>query len=260
MARSTYYYKPRDPAKNEEAERLKRDIMMIFKKTPFYGYRKVCKALQDQGWNILPKQVWRRMKKMGLRAIYPKPNLSKPRKDHKKYPYLLKDITIDHVNQVWATDITYLRLRGGFVYLIAIIDLFSRKILSWRISNTLDNWFCIRALEEALLKYGQPEIFNSDQGSQFTSEDFIKTLEDRGIDISMDGKGRALDNIFIERFWRSLKYENIYLNDYQTVPECRAGVKRYFRFYNTQRYHQSLDYKTPDEFYYEGFSSLVKAA
>ena len=146
------------------------------------------------------------------------------------------------------------------MYLIAIIDLFSRKILSWRISNTLDNWFCIRALEEALLKYGQPEIFNSDQGSQFTSEDFIKTLEDRGIDISMDGKGRALDNIFIERFWRSLKYENIYLNDYQTVPECRAGVKRYFRFYNTQRYHQSLDYKTPDEFYYEGFFFFRKGS
>jgi putative transposase len=198
------------------------------------------------------------MQDMGIQAIYPKPNLSKSAANHKKYPYLLKGLKIDHPNQVWATDITYLKLSGGFVYLVAIIDLFSRKILTWKISNTLDISFCLDAIDEAFEKYGKPEIFNSDQGSQFTSIEFTGRLENKHIKISMDGKGRALDNIYIERLWRSLKYEDIYIQQYETMTECIKGVRNYFKFYNAERFHQSLEYLTPDEIYFGYKNSLLK--
>lgn len=190
------------------------------------------------------------MREMGIQAIYPKPNLSKPAPGHKIYPYLLRGLVVDHANQVWATDITYIKLSVGFMYLVAIIDLYSRKVLSWRLSNTLDVSFCIEALNEAVARYGVPEIFNNDQGSQFTSNDFTGLLEKHGIRISMDGKGRAKDNIYVERLWRSLKYEDIYIKGYTTVPECIDGIKRYFEFYNAGRFHQSLEYWTPDEIYF----------
>lgn len=189
------------------------------------------------------------MRKSGLRAIYTGKWTSIPAKGHARYPYLLRGKAIWLPNQVWATDITYIRLKGGYVYLAAIIDLYSRKVLSWRISNTMDAEFCVAALEEAIAIWGVPAIFNTDQGSQFTSEAFIGVLESHGIRISMDGRNRALDNIFVERFWRSLKYEDIYLKDYQTMEELKQGLKRYFGFYNSERFHQSLDYKTPDIVY-----------
>lgn len=230
--------------------------MEELKNRPFYGYRKITLALQEKGYDITRKQVRRLMKKMGLRAIYPKKNLSKARKEHKKYPYLLRGKVISFPNQVWATDVTYIKLNGVYVYLVAIIDLYSRKVLSYRISNTMDVQFCIDALEEALMLYGTPAIFNSDQGSQFTSEAFTEILKDHGIQISMDGKGRALDNIYVERLWRTLKYEEIYLKSYGSMLELRDSVKRYFDFYNSERFHQSLDYGTPDEIYYAAFESV----
>jgi putative transposase len=251
IARSTYYYKP---VENEEDEQYKLLIFEEYKESPFFGYRKITEALQKKDYIINRKRVLRLMREMGIQAIYPKPNLSKAAQDHKKYPYLLKDLVIDHPNQVWATDITYIKLFGGYVYLVAIIDLYSRKVLSWKISNTMDVSFCLEALFEAFEKYGQPEIFNSDQGSQFTSIDFTKELDNKKIRISMDGKGRATDNIYIERLWRSLKYEDIYIREYETITECALGVRKYFEFYNTQRFHQSLKYKTPDEIYF-GFNN-----
>jgi putative transposase len=189
------------------------------------------------------------MKKAGLRAIYAGRRTSVPMRWHQKYPYLLRGKAIWLPNQVWATDITYIKLSGGYVYLVAIIDLFSRKVLSWRVSNTLDAEFCVAALEEAIARYGIPAIFNTDQGCQFTSEAFTGTLERYGIKISMDSVNRALDNIFVERFWRSLKYEDIYLNDYRTIVELKTGLARYFRFYNSERFHESLGYETPDTIY-----------
>lgn len=219
---------------------------------PFYGYRKIAKALEAH--SVTRKQVRRVMKRMGLQAIHPKPNLSKPRKEHKKYPYLLKDKLIWCSNQVWATDITYLKINGCHVYLVAIIDLFSRKVLTWRVSNTMDASFCIEALEEAIFLFGTPAIFNTDQGSQFTSDDFIAVLKKNNIEISMDGKGRALDNIYVERLWRSLKYEEIYLNAYKNMTELKESINKYFTFFNTERFHQSLDYETPDKIYYSVFA------
>lgn len=204
------------------------------------------------------------MKKAGLRALYAGKKTSLPAKGHARYPYLLKGKDIWLPNQVWATDITYIRLKGGNVYLVAIIDLYSRKVLSWRISNTMDAEFCVAALEEAIEVWGTPAIFNTDQGSQFTSDAFVDVLESHSIRISMDGRNRALDNIFVERFWRSLKYEDIYLKDYQTMDELKQGIKRYFDFYNSERFHQSLDYETPDAVYsscfQEGRHGLKNAA
>ena len=191
----------------------------------------------------------RLLRRMGLFAVFAKPNTSKPHPKHVVYPYLLKDVIVKRPNQVWSTDITYIRLAQGFAYLAAVIDWHSRAVLSWRLSNTLDSSFCVEALEEALRKYGRPEIFNSDQGSQFTSDDFISKLIGAKISISMDGKGRAFDNIFIERLWRSVKYECIYLNDYRNIPDVRKGLRNYFEFYNNERFHQTLDYKTPWEVY-----------
>jgi putative transposase len=199
------------------------------------------------------------MKKAGLRAIYAGKRTSIPGKGHKKYPYLLRGKHIWLPNQVWATDITYIKLKGGNVYLVAIIDLYSRKILSWRVSNTMDAEFCVSALEEAIALWGEPAIFNTDQGSQFTSDAFVGALESRGIRVSMDGKNRALDNIFVERFWRSLKYEDIYLKDYQTMSELKLGLRRYVEFFNGERFHASLDYATPNETYADRFNEEQQA-
>lgn len=208
-------------------------ILEELKRHPFYGYRKVAVALEDMG--VTRKQVRRIMRRAGLRAIYPGKRLSIPSRFHEKYPYLLKGKNIWFPNQVWASDITYIKLPSGHAYLVAILDLFSRKILAWRLSNTLDAEFCVSALDEAILVHGVPAIFNTDQGSQFTSEAFTNVLKRHSVRISMDGVNRALDNIYIERLWRSLKYEEIYLNEYQTMEDLKSALKRYFTFYNTER-------------------------
>ncbi|MCP4553300.1 MAG: IS3 family transposase [Bacteroidetes bacterium] len=221
ICRSAYYYKTR-PAKLIDDDKYKRLIFEEYLKCPFYGYRKITKALKKKDYIINRKRVYRLMREMGIQAIYPKPNLSKPCPGHKKYPYLLRGLEINYPNQVWATDITYIKITGGFIYLSAIIDLYSRKVMSWGISNTQDTEFCIDVLEKAVKKYGKPEIFNSDQGSQFTSNDFTDKLKEYKIKISMDGKGRATDNIYIERLWRSLKYEDIFIKGYNTVKDCMA--------------------------------------
>jgi len=255
ISRSSYYYKP-EPNVNEEDIIILKAIMEELKLRPFYGYRKIALALKDMG--VTRKQIRLIMVKAGLRAIYPGKRLSEPNKQHEKYPYLLRDKEIWLPNQVWATDITYIKLSGGHVYLVAIIDLFSRKTLSWKLSNTIDTEFCIAALDEAIMIYGIPAIFNSDQGSQFTSDAFTDKLKSHKIRISMDGKGRALDNIFIERLWRSLKYEEIYLNEYRSMEDLKIALKKYFNFYNTERFHQSLEYETPDEIYYSVFNEQPK--
>lgn len=244
IAKSSYYY---ESGKIDEEDLLiKEDIDKLYTKHPYYGSRRMRVELQKLGWTVGRKRTSRLMSEMGINAQYPKPNLSKPNKAHKKYPYLLKGVVPIKPNQVWSADITYIPLDKGFLYLMAVIDWYSRKVISWRLSNTLDTRFCVEALEEAL-QTGFPEIFNTDQGVQFTSEEFIKILEDLGIKISMDGKGRALDNIFIERFWRSLKYEDIYIKRYESGKEAHIGIKLYIEFYNYQRPHQSLGYKTPHE-------------
>lgn len=247
LNRSTLYYEP--VRVDERTLRLMNRIDEIFTAFPFYGSRRILVTLQEEGWDVGRDKVRSLMRKMGLEAIYPKTNLSKRNQEHKIYPYLLRGLEITGPGHVWSTDITYIRLLKGFVYLVAVIDWYSRYVLSWRISNSLDADFCIEALEEALTK-GRPLIFNTDQGSQFTSNEFTGILLDNGIKISMDGKGRALDNVFVERLWRSVKYEKIYLNDYQTVREVKEGMKDYFLFYNTKRPHQSLDYKTPYQVHY----------
>jgi putative transposase len=234
----------------QERTDLKGYVTQEYMTHPFYGYRRITTALKRKGLDVTQKKVRIAMGEMNIKAIYPKPNLSNPGKGHRIYKYLLRGLTIDHANQVWATDITYIKVNGSFVYLTAVIDLFSRKVLTYRISNTLDAGFCVDALLEAFDKYGKPEIFNTDQGSQFTSEEFTGELKKRDIRISMDGKGRALDNVYVERLWRSVKYENIYLNDYKDLKELKGGVKCYFEFFNTERYHQSLEYATPDEVYF----------
>jgi putative transposase len=253
ISRSSFYYKPQDAGEDQDILDLQL-ILEVCRKIPFYGYRKISKQLLPDHLGLTRKRVRRIMKRFGIRAIYARRNLSKARKEHKKYPYLLRNKIIRYPNQVWASDITYCKLPGGHVYLVVILDLFSRKVLSWRLSNTLDAAFCVEALEEALEKYGTPAIFNTDQGCQFTSDDFIAVLKKHHIEISMDGKGRALDNIYVERLWRSLKYEDIYLKSYESVIELREGIKRYFEFYNTERFHQAHDYLTP-EVMYESFSS-----
>lgn len=224
-------------------------IDRIYTARPIYGSRKMTVRLQELGYQVNRKRIQRLMRLMGLEAFYPKPNLSKPCTDHKKYPYLLRGVVIVAVNQAWGTDITYIPLKGGFLYLVAIIEWRTRLVLSWRLSNTLDTGFCIEALVEALNKYGEPEIFNTDQGVQFTSKEFIKVLEDRKIKISMDGKGRWADNVLSERLWRSVKYEDIYINRYETGAQVANGLKDYFLFYNNERPHQSLNYRTPQAAY-----------
>jgi putative transposase len=246
LNRATYYYEPvGESPLNLELMRL---IDEQYMRTPFYGWPRMTAWLQQQGYAINHKRVQRLMHKMGIQALYPKPSLSQPHPEHKIYPYLLRGMEITQPNQVWSTDITYVPLRHGFLYLVAVMDWFSRYVLSWRLSNTLDNLFCRQALQQAL-QVGHPTIFNSDQGVQFTALSFTALLEKAEIQISMDGKGRALDNIFIERLWRSVKYEDVYLNDYATGPALFAGLTRYFLFYNQERPHQSLNYRTPAQVY-----------
>jgi putative transposase len=246
LQRSSYYYRPvqTDPFNLE----LMHAIDRIYTRRPIFGVRRIQEMLRREGKIVNHKRVHRLMQVMGIQAIYPRRSLSAPGKPHRIYPYLLRGLRILHPDQVWSTDITYLPLRGGFVYLVAVMDWFSRYMLSWRISNTLDVVFCLDALEEAL-SHATPEIFNTDQGSQFTSADYTGRIEVAGIRMSMDGRGRALDNVFIERIWRSLKYEDIYLKGYETVPEITDGVNDYFTFYNHERPHQSLAYATPAEVY-----------
>ncbi|MBS3822108.1 MAG: IS3 family transposase, partial [Phycisphaerae bacterium] len=250
LHRSTLYYQPR----GEDAfnERLMRLIDEQYVQTPFYGVEQMRlhlnRILAPQRVKINAKRVRRLMRLMGLEAIYPKPRLSLPDKAHRVYPYLLKDLTIDQPDQVWATDITYIPMHRGWVYLVAIMDWFSRYVLAWEVSTTLDASFCVDALKRAL-SLGTPEIFNSDQGSQFTSEAFTGVLREAGIAISMDGRGRVYDNIFVERLWRSVKYEEVYLHDYQTVAEAVSGLGRYFAFYNHERPHQAFNGLTPAEMY-----------
>jgi len=256
ISRSAYYYRP-VPECNEFEIKVLKKILQIMKRLPFYGYRRVWRELKDK--NVSETQVKLIMKKAGLLAIYPKRKLSKPNKYHKKYPYLLKNKDIWLPNQVWAADITYIRLQGSYVYLVAIMDLYSRRVLAWRVSNSLSTEFCLEALSEAICLYGIPAIFNTDQGSQFTSEAFIEALERKHIAISMDSVGRAADNIYIERLWRSVKYEEIYLQDYAGMRELENSLTRYFNFYNTERFHQSLEYQTPDEIYYGKFKQRSAA-
>jgi putative transposase len=250
LNRSTYYY--RQIGESEENQLLMAEIDRIYTERPYFGARRITKYLNKiMKWgNVNRKRVSRLMRLMGIEAIYPKPRLSKPSEGNHKYPYLLKGMPINHPNQVWSSDITYIPTAKGFVYLVAIIDWHSRYVLSWEVSNSMESSFCVKALERAISKYGVPEIFNSDQGSQFTDRRFVGVLEREGIRISMDGRGRCLDNIFIERLWRSVKYEEVYIKGYETLPEARAGLREYFLFYNVGRLHQSLDYKTPSEVHF----------
>jgi putative transposase len=255
VSRSGLYYEPEPTSPDELA--LMRRLDELHLKYPFYGSRKLADELRGEGYGVNRKHVQRLMRVMGLEAMAPKPKTSEPHPEHVLYPYLLRGLTVSRVNQVWATDITYIPMKAGFVYLVAIMDWYSRRVLSWRVSNTLDSSFCVEALEEAFARFGQPQIFNTDQGAQFTAEAFTKPLRDRGIAISMDGKGRCLDNVFVERLWRSLKYEEVYLYVYDGVVEARAGIGRYFAFYNDKRSHQALGYQTPAAFY---AAELRKAA
>jgi len=248
LPRSTFYHVPK-PVTDAELE-LMRLIDRCHLEHPYYGSRRIRDWLEDEGHQVNRKRVQRLMRTMGLVALYPKRNLSLANQAHKVYPYLLRGQVIDRPNQVWATDITYIPMARGFVYLVAIMDWYSRRVLSWRVSNTMDTSFCIDALNEAIETYGVPEIFNTDQGSQFTSEEFTGMLKQHGIRISMDGKGRWVDNVFVERLWRSVKYEEVYLRAYDSIDDARNSLDRYFAFYNTKRRHQSLDRQTPDSVYY----------
>jgi len=250
VPRSTHYYKPRS-VRDSDLELMKL-IDVIFTKWPFYGSRRMTAELRGDGHHVNRKRVQRLMKLMGIQAIYQKPNTSKKHPDHTIYPYLLRNMAIDKVDQVWCSDITYVPLAKGFVYLVAIMDWFSRRVLAWRVSITMDADFCVEALKEALDRYGPPEIFNTDQGAQFTSAPFTETLSAAGVKISMDGKGRYLDNIFIERLWRSLKYEEVFTRAYTSVADARMRMGIWLAFYNDERKHQALDYKTPRQIFEAG--------
>ena len=245
VGRSSIYYAP--VSEREENLALMRMIDQQYTQTPFYGVRKMTQWLRALGEQVNHKRVRRLMQVMGLEAVYPKPRLSQPAVGRRIYPYLLRGVAICRANQVWSADITYIRLKHGFVYLVAIIDWYSRYVLSWEVSTTLQVDFCLSALDWALAQ-GQPEIFNTDQGAQFTSAEFIGRLESRQIRISMDGRGR-LDNVFVERLWRSVKYEDVYIKDYHTVDDAVRNLRSYFEFYNTRRMHQSLGYKAPEQLY-----------
>jgi len=251
--RSSLYYESTDKIPDPEDISLCLFLDKLHIKYPWMGSR----SLRDQvnrskqmDIKVNRKRIQRLMRKMGIHSTAPKPNTSRPGKQHKIYPYLLRNMQVNRPDQVWATDITYIPMAQGFLYLVAIMDWYSRKVLSWRLSNSLDTAFCIDALQEALNKYGKPEIFNTDQGAQFTSDEFTGALEKAKVKISMDGKGRWMDNVFIERLWRSLKYEEVYLKAYETVAEAKAGIGNWITFYNHDRTHQSLDCKTPEEVYF----------
>lgn len=247
LNRSTLYDQP--SGESAENLHLMRLIDEQYLHTPFYGRLRMTAHLRRQGYQVNHKRVQRLMQKMGIQAIYPKPRTSVAEKAHKKYPYLLRGLKIAQPNFVWSADITYIPMHQGFMYLVAVLDWFSRYVLSWQLSNTLDGYFCLEALQQAL-RTGRPSIFNTDQGVQFTAKEFTDFLDNSNIRISMDGRGRAMDNIFIERLWRSVKYEDIYLRDYTNVPELAEGLAGYFRFYNDERPHQSLAYCTPAEIHY----------
>ncbi len=253
ISRSAVYYQGAAVSDDELA--VMRQIDEIHLARPFLGSRRISGELKDRGFTINRKRVQRLMRLMGIAAVYPKPKTSKAAKGHKTYPYLLRGLEPERANQVWVADITYLPMARGFCYLVAIMDLYSRKILSWQLSNSLDPRFCVTALTEALERYGTPEIFNTDQGAQFTSQAFTGVLDQHGIRISMDGKGRWVDNVFIERFWRSLKYEEVYLYAYDDLNEARAGLDRYMRYYNGERRHSSLRKRTPEAVYHEATSN-----
>jgi putative transposase len=250
LARSWVYYQP--VATSDENLHLMRLIDQQYLRTPFYGSRRMTVVLQNLGYRVNRKRVQRLMRLMVIEAIYPKPNTSKSTPGYRIYPYLLRGLAVERVNQVWSIDITYVPMRQGFLYLVALIDWHSRYVLSWRLSNTLDVSFCLEALQEALESFGTPEIFNSDQGSQFTSAAFTGVLLEHGVAISMDGRGRCLDNVFVERLWRSVKYEEVYLKAYSDGLEAYRGIGAYLQFFNRQRPHQSLDYQTPEAVYLAG--------
>lgn len=253
LPRSNYYYEPSGWSQEELG--LMKIIDEIYTEHPYYGTRRMSKVLESLGYSLGRKGVRNYYEVLGLCAVYPKKNLSKRKQAHKVYPYLLRGLKVSQPNQVWSMDLTYIRLNHGFVYLAAVIDWYSRCILSWRVSTTLDSDFCVEALQDALGRYNEPEIFNTDQGVQFTSKGFIDVLQGQEIRISMDGKGRALDNVFIERFWRSLKQEKIYRMELETVKEAKTAIAQYMEFYNTVRMHQSLDYLTPASVYFQAFNA-----
>jgi len=242
---SSYYYKQAPIGESELY--LMRRVDELYTIWPFYGSRRLLQELKKENICVNRKHVQRIMRQLGIASNQPGPNTSRPHPEHVKFPYLLRGMILLSPCEVWSTDITYIRLPHGFVYLVAVIDWFSRLVLSFRLSNSLETSFCLEAFEEAICCYGCPKIFNTDQGVQFTSQEFVKAVLGKNILFSMDGRGRALDNIFVERLWRSVKYENVYLEDYQSVSEVRVGLTKYFQFYNTQRLHQSLEYRTPYE-------------
>ena len=257
LCRSSLYYHPQPVSPADLA--LMRRLDELHLAHPFLGARRLARMLERCGIEVGRRHVGSLMRLMGLEAIYRKQRTSLPGKGHQVYPYLLGGVAIERPNQVWATDITYLPMAQGFAYLVAILDLYSRKVLAFRVSNALATDFCVEALQEALTRYGAPEIFNTDQGSQFTDEDFTSVLANQKIRISMDGKGRWVDNVFVERLWRSVKYEDIYLHGYETVREVKTALASYFSFYNARRPHQSLEYRTPDEVYF-ATAEMKKAA
>lgn len=247
LPRSSWYYRP-TPASAETLELLRR-LDEQYTRTPFYGVRRMTAWLRREGYVVNPKRVRRLLHLLGLETIYPKPKTSAPAPGHRIYPYLLRGVPITHADQVWSSDITYIRLERGWVYLVAILDWYSRYVLAWDVSTTLDSHFCLAALERALGR-ARPEIFNTDQGSQFTSHEFTGRLREAEVRISMDGRGRALDNVFVERLWRTVKYEEVYLKDYATVAAAISSLGGYFRFYNEERLHQALGYRTPAGVYH----------
>jgi putative transposase len=250
LPRATYYYH----SHGESAENLQlmRLLDEQYTQTPYYGVRRMTAWLRSQGYPVNHKRIARLLRTMGLETIYPKPCTSQTHPTHRIYPYLLRGVPITRVNQVWSTDITYIRLHGGFIYLTAVMDWFSRYVLSWAVSITMDVGFCLEALEQALM-VARPEIFNSDQGAQFTSVEFTGRLTAAGIQMSMDGRGRALDNVFVERLWRTVKYEEVYVKDYETPREAMQGLAQFFMHYNVQRQHQALDYRTPAAVYFDSY-------
>ena len=258
LPRSTAYYKPVEVSEAEHE--LMRRIDKLHLQYPFAGSRMLRDILKRLGYRIGRRRVRTLMKKKGIDALYRKPNTSRRHKMNPIYPYLLRGLPIMRPNQVWAADITYIPMRRGFAYLIVVLDWYSRRVLSWRLSNTLTTDFCIEAVEEAIERYGLPEIFNTDQGSQFTSDDFIRLLKENGIQISMDGKGCWRDNVFVERLWRTIKYEEVYLHAYGSMNDAKAHLKVYLKFYNSRRPHRSLDGNTPDEVYFENAGAAKRAA
>ena len=258
ISRGCVYYRPTLIAESEL--RLMRRIDELHLEFPFFGSRRLQVKLRENGFDVGRRHLVTLLRRMGIEALYRKPRTSIGNRQHKVYPYLLRDVAIERPNQVWAADITYIPMAKGFGYLVAIIDVFSRKVLAHRLSNTMTTDFCVEALEEALARFGTPEIFNTDQGAQFSDADFTDTLKAHAVAISMDGKGRWIDNVFIERLWRSVKYEDVYLKAYETLVEARRGLSSYFAMYNTRRPHQSLDYRTPDAVYFAALAAQERRA